>query len=362
MSTSIKQYRTFSGFIILSLSLLLFSCGNEHKTTPSSAQTGTVGFYVTDSIADYKQVIMGINKVSLVNSGTETICTVLTEPVTLDIPKLADVLQLVDVVNCGNGPYNRIHLEMQQEVTLMDKNGSNAACKLGSYLDNGGNVNRLQCDPATGTCTLDITGAVRRGSLEIFAGQANKVAVDFDLKNFLVTDFGEADCSVTMKVTPLHAADIIQSKRPETVSGIIADLDAEAMTFRLKKGGSKFIFSYAAIADAHPGLGLLLRKAQDDVLKVWIQAPDLGSDSGVKTTAVLVKVSGNISGLNEVEKTFTLTYKGKRTITVSYGAADTLEGTLTEPARAEVKLYDSANGVFPAASIKIKAGNSDSDN
>ncbi len=364
MSTHKKNHQKFLVFTVLSLSLfLLHSCGGSESAYAPSAQSGTVNFYITDSISDYKQVIIGINEVALVNSGTQTVCSVLTAPTSLDIPKLTDVLQLVDVVTCDTGPYNRVHLEFKPEVQLMDRYGSSAVCRLDSYLDNGGRVNKLQCDPVKDICTLDITGSVRRGSLDILAGQVNKVAVDFNLKDFSVTDFGKAGCLVTMKVTPFQAADIIRVNHPESISGIIADLDTAAMTFRLKKGGTKFFFSYADIAAARPDFYRLLQLAQDDVLKVWIKSGDLSADAALITADdILLMVSGRISGLDQVSKTFSLTYKGINTMTVSYASSDTIEGVPADGARVETKLYGYADAVYIAKSIKIKTDDSESDN
>jgi hypothetical protein len=339
------------GVVAVLLSVFLFlSCGGGGGIPV--AASGKVALYVTDDISDYKQVIATINNIQLVNTGSGASCDVFTGPLTVDITNLANVLQLISVAVCPSVPYNRIHVEFAQSVSLMDLAGSTSPCTFISYLNEHNVPNKLQCDSNTGICSLNISGAVN-----VLAMQYNKLAMDFNLKDFDVNDFGASTCSVTMKVSPLHAGDMKRLGHPESISGTISGLDITAMTFRLKRGNLSFTVDYSGITDAlQPGLDVLLQRAQDDQLRVKVRTTSIDFTNGkIVASAISAKVEGTIAtaSLNTTDQTFTVNYGSSSTIMVDYQGA-VVEGALAEGAWVDVKLYGFNGSNFLANKVEVE--------
>jgi hypothetical protein len=244
---TIRSLLFTAGIAACSLAAFL-SCGPDTNNTAQDESAGTVSLYFTDGMSDFRQVVLTVQKVQLINSGTRSVCDLLSGlPVTMDITRLSSLMQFADAADCKAGSYNRIHVELDQNLELMDASGARSACRFTSYLDSNDKLNTLQC--AAGTCSLDINGATRRGALSILPDRNNKLALDFDLKNFAVQDLGDpAACSVTMKVTPLEDSEIAQRRSRESISGGIFDLDAPNRSFTLRKNQRPMTVSYAGAA------------------------------------------------------------------------------------------------------------------
>jgi hypothetical protein len=336
-----------SGTIILfAVAILFHSCSGGGGGGGTSS--GTVALYATDDMSDHQQVIATINKVTVMNTGSGATCDVLTTPTTINIANLGDVLQLLSVADCPSVPYNRLHIEFDKSVELMDRFGTPSACSFTSYKDDSNRPNVLQCDDKT--CTLDINGAVN-----VLVNQYNKVALDFKLKDFDVDHFGTPSCSVTMKVSPIHAEGFRNLGHHEAITGLVSNLTTSTDTFEITSHQMTFHVLYSGITSTEqPGLDDLLLRAQQDGLKTQVTASTL--DFGNKTidaSKIFVKAEGLVSALTT--STFTLSYDTGKTINVDFSKA-VVKGSLANNALAEVKLYgfDSTIPDFLAALVEVE--------
>jgi hypothetical protein len=359
-----------SGTIMLfAVAILFHSCssGGGGSSSGGGTSSGRVALYVTDDMSDNQQVIATIDKVTLVSTGTGTTCDVLTTPTTINIADLADVLQLLNVANCPAVPYNRLHIEFEKSVELMDHSGTQSSCSFTSYKDDSDRPNVLQCNGTT--CTLDINGAVN-----LLVNQNSKVALDFRLKDFDVDNFGTTQCSVTMKVSPIHVEEFENLGHREAITGLVSNLTTSTHTFDLTK---HYIVSHVVYSDItstqQPGLDDLLLRAEQDGLKTqvtastidfpnrWIDATKMHNDDGlvsavtttIDASKILVKVEGLVSALTTTS--FSLSYDTGKTIGIDFSKA-TVKGTLANNAQAEVKLYgfDSTSADFLAAFVEVE--------
>jgi len=332
-------------FTVLATGVLLNSCSSGGNSTPLSS----IALYVTDDLAGYKQVITTINKIDLKHTGSGASCNVFTGPLTLDIANLTGVMQLIDTASCPAVPYNRIHLEFGRNVALMDQ-ADTSSCLFTSFLDQGNQPNTLTC--GTSTCTLDINGAVN-----LLVTQQNKLALDFDLKSFKVANFGNPQtCSVTMKVSPLHAGEIEARKNPEAFTGLVSSLSSSDQTFTLTRGSTSFTVLYSGISTSlQPGLDTLLQRAQDDGLRVRVVASAIDlANSAITASSLYAKLEGTIAagGLDAANHLFTVIYKSGKSMVVDYGSA-IVEGTLAEGAWVEIKLTGFDGIHFHAGKIEV---------
>ncbi len=327
---------------------LLYSCGGGS----GGASSGVVGLYITDDMSLFTQVTATVDKVQFLNTGSGASCDLLTNPTVVDIAELSNVMQLMDVTQCPAVPYNRIHIEFEKGVDLTSAPtgstpGSTSLCSFVSFKGDGNIPNVLACSGTT--CSLDINGAVN-----VFANQQNKLSLDFNLKDFDVSGFGTPSCSVTMKVSPLHAGEMEALGRAEGITGLISNLSTTDKTFTLTRGTSTFSVLYSGIATTdQPGLDSLLQRAETDGLRVQVMTPNIDLLTGTITaSAIYVKIGGTVSNLNTAARAFTLTYQGGKTISVDYSKAN-VDGTLSDGAAAEVKLYgfDSIN--YLASTVEV---------
>ncbi len=285
---------------------------------------------MTDDMGDYKQVSATLELVQLVHTGTNVSCDLLTEPQNVDIANLQNVLQLLDTSVCPAGPYNRVHIEFTQAVGLTDANDVSADCLFASYKDNvnANQPNVLVCD-AGGTCSLDMSG-----DINVIADTVNPFALDFNLREFEVENFGAANCAVTIKVEPQNSAGIdnkMQAGYKNGVTGYVSALDVNNGSFVLTtKKGDVFNVEYAEALyrDAiQPDLDGLLNFAQVNTLLARVFADSI-DESGVQpitASTVFVKLKGQVSGLDLTNHLFTLTNGAKGiTLTVDYTDAATL--------------------------------------
>jgi hypothetical protein len=350
----VRTRRTTGGFValisVLVLAGLFPSCGGGGG---EGASSGNIALFLTDDISDYRQVTATVNRIQLLHTGSDATCDVFTGPVTVDITKLAGVMQLINVASCPAVPYNRIHIEFARSVELTNAAGTSSSCTFTSFLDEHSRPNRLVC--GADTCTLDINGAVN-----VLARRNHRLALDFDLKRFSADHFGTASCQVTMKVSPLHASDMERIRHPEAMTGLVSNLSATGKTFTLSRGHTSFTVLYGGITTSQqPGLDTLLQRAQDDRLLVKVRASsfDLAGMS-ITASAVYVKVEGTIAAgsLDTTAHTFSVVYSAgatTRTLGVNYGLA-AVEGTLAEGTWVEVKLYGDDGVTFLARTVEVE--------
>ncbi len=337
-------------------SFLLYSCGGGGGGSGTSS--APIGLYLTDDMSLFTQVTATINKVQVLNSGSGASCDLLTIPTAVNIAELSNVIQLVNVAECPAVPYNRIHIEFEKGVELTSAAtgsvpGTTSSCTFVSYKDEADHPNTLACSGTN--CTLDINGAVN-----VLVNRPNKLALDFDLKNFDVVSFGTPSlCSVTMKVSPLHAGEMEATGHPEGFTGLISNLSTTDQTFTLTRGQSSFNVLYSGITTTQqPGLGGLLERAEADGLRVRITSANIDFVTNTVTaSSIAVKIEGTVSDLTAT--TFTLTYQGGKTLSVDYGTAVAV-GTLANGASVNVTLYgfDSVNNRYLASKVEVEDGTS----
>jgi hypothetical protein len=335
--------------MLLAAAILFYSCSGS-SGGGGNTSSGKVALYATDDMSDHKQVIATINKVTVMNTSTGATCDVLTTPTTIDIANLANVLQLLNVVDCPAVPYNRIHIEFSKSVELMNLSGAQSPCSFSSYKDDFGHFNALQC--TGGNCSLDVNGAVN-----ILANQYNKVALDFNLKDFDVINFGTQSCSVTMKVSPLHGAECENLGYHEAITGLVSDLTTSTHTFDLTKDHMTFNVLYSGITSTQqPDLDALLLRAQQDGLRTLVTASTIDyTNKTIDASKILVKAEGLISTLTASTQTFTLSYKTGKTINIDFSNA-VVKGSIANNVWAEVKLYgfNSTSSDFLAAIVEVE--------
>lgn len=327
-------------------SLILTSCGGSNGGGTSSG-SGNVSLFATDApMDDFKQVKATVNNIQLVHKGTGASCDVLTTPATFDITDLAGVMQLLNSASCPAENYNRIRIEFAKNLTITDAADTTYTCSFTSFKDEHSNPNMLQC---TGNdCSVEITGAVN-----VLANKNNKVALDFNLKEFEVNNPGLSECSVTMKVSPLSAGEMEDKKgqdsSKEAVTGFISDLNTASDTFKLTKGDHAFTVNYSGINQS--GIDQLLQFADDNDLRVRAFCSNSVSDTNsCSATSLFVKAEGTVSNLDTTAHTFTLTFKAGQSITVDYTDGK-VEGCITN--KVEVKLLGiSGDGKYLALKVE----------
>jgi hypothetical protein len=357
--------RAQKNLLAISIALLaavtLYSCGGEGGGG-GSARTATVSAYVTDDLGGYDSVVLTLNSVQLRHTSGRS-CEIIRGPLEFDAAELGrdQLVEQVDSATCEAGPYNRLYVEVDDDVTLRQTAGGQPqSCKFVSYYDDNSNrPNRLAC--ANGICSLNITGAVN-----LVAGNREHVALDADLKQFTVVTNGTS-CEVTLKVSPLRAGDKLAAGFRMSLFGTVSNLDAAADRFTLSVAGNPHTVQYAGVTD-QPGLDTLLGRAATDGLRTVVrcQAIDAGTTPPTCTAqtvalqplkAITVRARGTISALNTGAQTFTLNYGAGTTLQVNYAQAAGLgkvEGTLANGATAQVKLYGFNAGFFLAREVEVK--------
>ena len=359
-----RDYKTLPAILVALLAAAsLYSCGGDGGG--GSASSATVSAYVTDDLGSYDSVVLTLNSVQLRHTSGRS-CEIIRGPLEIDAAELGrdQIVQHVDTTTCGAGPYNRLHVEVDDDVTLgqtVNNQPVTEACKFVSYYEgNSRRPNRLAC--TNGACSLDITGAVN-----LIAGNHEHVALDADLKEFDVTRT-TTGCEVTLKVSPLRADDKLAAGYRMSLSGTVSGLDAAADRFVLMVAGSPYAVQYAGVTD-QPGLDTLLGRAATDALRTTVRCQTINASTTPPTCttqtdatqplkAVAVKAKGTISALNTgVQQTFTLAYGTGTTLPVNYAKATELGkvvGTLTNDASAEVKLYGFDLGNYLAREVEVE--------
>jgi hypothetical protein len=307
----------------------------------STLTSGSVALFATDEMSSHKQVIATIKKVQFIKQGSNGIaCDVLTTPVGIDISNLSSTLQLINAADCPSNIYNRILIAFDKSITLMNRDNKTETCSLASYKDNLNNSNSLQCDGSA--CSLDIYEPVN-----IFANQNSRFALDFDLKEFEVSNSSSANCSVTLKVSALNDFQFDFKKSigyKEGVSGLILNLNTNAKTFNILKGNKTFTVDYSRILQEN--IDFLLQFAFTNNLSVNIESSDLDlKQNRCIASTIFIKIYGTVLDLNSKDYTFTITTQNNKIIPIDYTNAhidDHVGGGLSNNiiVAAKLKTYD----------------------
>jgi hypothetical protein len=352
-------FRRAPAIVVIASLFLALSCGGggTGSGSPPVSGNGQVVLFISDNISFYKQVITNISGVRLVNSGTGNVCTVMDSPVTLDIANLTSSAHYVGLANCPAGRYNRIDIDFRKSVRLMDQLDAVSVCSYASYLD-GGQQRALTCDPATDICTASIRGSAPDGSVLVQEGMYNDLGIDFDLKLFTVTDFGNSACAVAMTLSTISAADMNQSGRAHGVTGALQDLDAVADTFLLVTSSASFTVNYSGILPSlQPNLDTLLSTAQTESFSVSVLTGDIDIETGtIAATRVSVNVAGTVSAIQSSPTwSFTLTPQTGKALAGSHKPPAEVQGAFINGTWVQVKFdgYDDVAGEYLAASVEV---------
>lgn len=352
---------------VLLAALTLYACGgggdSGNRGGGMSGST-TVSAYITDDLGGYESVEFTVNKVELRHPVTPH-CTIITGPIEVDAAELGreEILEQVDTTQCAVGPYNRLYVEISEDVVLRQVGGTTPQqCKFVSYRESGFPLpNRLACNG--GTCSLNITGAVN-----LIARNHGHVALDVDLRNFVVNE--GPPCTVTLMVSPIHADDKLAAGFRKRISGTVSNLSTGADSFTLTTlKGHSFAVQYAGVTD-QVGLETLLTRAMDDTLRTFVRCQTIDTttsppictaqtDATQPLKAIAVKAKGMITNLAPApQTTFTFNYGAPpTTLPVRYAKAVELGkvmGTLANDAVAEATLYGFDAAFFLAREVEVE--------
>ena len=162
------------------------------------------------------------------------------------------------------------------------------------------------------------------GAVNVAAFQSEKMALDFDLKNFDVADFGTPACAVTMKVSPVTPDQLRGHARREVITGLVSRLSTTNKTFDLTHGNQTFSVLYSSVtATEQPGVDDLLLNAQAEQLRTKVFTGTIDLDNNrIEATAIIVKVEGTVSDLVP-GATLVVRYGtgGSRAVAVDYSRA-----------------------------------------
>lgn len=335
---------------MLLIGFMLYACGGGGGDSTSTS--GSVILFATDDMSNHKQVITTINKVQFIKQGSNGIaCDVLTTPVSIDISNLSSIIQLINAVDCPSNIYNRIIIAFDKSIKLMNRDNKTETCALVSYKDKLNQSNSLQCDGSI--CSLDIYEPVN-----IFANQNNRFALDFDLKEFEVSDSSSANCSATLKVSPLNDFQFDFKKSggyKEGVGGLILNLNTNAKTFNIMKGNKTFTIDYSRILQEN--IDFLLQFAFMNNLSVNIESSDLDlKQNRCIASAIFIKIYGTVSDLNSKDYTFTITTQNNKIIPIDYSNAyinDHVGGDLSNNVIVAPKLKTYDGKTYSACLVEV---------
>lgn len=338
---------------------LLFSCGGTNPDPDPGSGKGKVALFITDNISFYKQVVATVTSVRLIDSGLRTSCDVLGDPVTLDIANLTDMAHYVHLAECAAGRYNVLEIDIRKDVRLMDQLDTPSACSLDFLWAPNGSMAPLDCDSATGLCTVRIRGGVRDQWVTVLEDRYNDLGIDFNLKKFTVTDFGDpAACSVTMAAATISASDFNESGRAHSVTAPIAGLDTVTETFTLLASGGSLTVDYSGILPAlQPNIDILLAKAQSEGLKVNVLTDGIDiANAFLSATRIYMKAAGAVTSVVDMPTwTFTLTFAPLQTIAGSHRPPAEVQGNFADGAWADVKFegYHAGRDEYLASAVEV---------
>ncbi len=357
-----RNHKTLlSTLVTLVATATLSACGGGDGGGGSASSTTVFG-YITDNLGSYESVQLTLNSAQLRHPSGRS-CEIIAGPVEFDAAELGrdQIVEHVDTATCEAGPYNRLYVELDDDVKLQQTSGGPPQdCKFVSYYeDNSRRPNRLAC--TNGVCSLEITGAVN-----LIAGTREKVALDVDLKEFTV-DTASTPCEVTLKVSPVRADNKLAAGYRTSISGTVSGLDAVIDRFTLTVRGNPYTVDYTGVTDQQ-GLDALLGRAATDELRTTVRCQTINTSTTPHTCiaqtvaaqslkAITVKAKGTISAPVVPAQTFVLDYGAGTTLPVNYAKAAELgkvEGAIAENAVAEVKLYGSDSSHFLARGVEVK--------
>lgn len=354
--------------VALIAAALLHACGGGGGSDggdrgAAMAGSAVVTGYVTDDLAGYESVVLTLKSVQLRHTSGRS-CEIIPEQPPTDVAELGrdQLVSLVDTTDCEAGPYNRLFVQLDDDVALRETATSDLlSCKFVSYMESGFPLpNRLACNGDT--CSLNITGAVN-----LIAMNHEHVALDVDLKQFIV-DTSVTPCEVTLKVSPVHASNKLAAGYRIALSGTVSGLDGVNDQFTLTARGKSFTVKYVGVTD-QPGIDALLQLAATDQLRTTVrcQTLDRTMTPPVCTAqtvalqplkAITVKAKGTITLLSLAAQTFTLSSGvGPTLLPVNYAQAADLgkvTGTLADSAVAGVMLYGFESAFYLARAVEVE--------
>lgn len=346
--------------IVLSSVLLFNSCGgsgtgsgNDQSLLPVS----DVGVSFTADGSKFKHLVATVEEIQILNTVAGTACDVIAVPTKIDIADLAKVIQFANIAGCPEGTYNKIEIELDKSVQLMSaSSGSTAslfsACSLTSYKDQGNVVHPLECSGPL--CSFEIDGTIK-----VIESENNKLAIDFNLKDFDVANSGDpSTCAVTVKASHLDGMEMNARAHPEAIIGLVSDLTVTNRTFNLVRGAWSFPVDYSEIpAEQQPGLDALLQLALNYGLRVKVVSSKIGmANETINASAVFVKIEGISPNLNTMTSPLLLTINGNgsaETVAIDYNKAD-LNGMPADNGWVIVRLYGSDGTGYLASRIIVE--------
>lgn len=338
-------------FAVLGAGLWLTNCGGGGGGGTSSS-TGSAGLFMTDDASSYQDIIAVVNSVTFLNSGNGDSCEVFPNastsgPATVNLSNLSNVLALISTGNCPSESFNRVKVVFSNTVGLTNSAGTSSGCAFAGFSQGQPAPDTLSC--SGNNCTMEVNGAVN-----VLANQNNRAALDFVLKDFNVTGFGQPNCSVTMRVSPLNASQMDQKGFVSGINGTISN--AVDNTVTINTGTRSFLVN--TTASGQTGFPGLMQFARANGLPAQANCTSFDFNAGsCQSSQVLASLTGTVSGLSNSgsTSTFTLTFKSG-SITVSVPAAQ-VEGQLVNDKLAIVKLLSqTGNNSYAASQVESLAG------
>ena len=311
-------------FLIIAAGAMLANCGGGGGSAPGTSataagspsggsasgasQAASVGLFMTDDASGFQQVSAVINAVTLLNTATGQSCTVLSSPVNINLANLADVMELVRTSNCPAGSFDTVRMAFSNAVGLTDSNGTSDTCTLTSFSPGQPSPDTLSCSGAN--CTMDLSSPVSAA-----AGQNNRVGLDFDLKNFNVTGFGNGACSMTMRVNSLSASQMDAKGFHPGISGMVANATGNTVT--INTGTRSFIVNAASMG--HPDFQGFMQTAQTKGIPALADCTNFDFNAGTcQASQVSAIAAGRISNLDPSNHTFMLTLNDGTQLNVAF--------------------------------------------
>ncbi len=340
-----KNYYKYGLVLLISV---LFSCGGDNDNS-------VVSLYLTDKLANQVQELdITITKMELLNTGNENSCVLFdngstsTEPNPLEninLVELSDSYLFVDRVKCGKNNYNRLRINFNENITVIDEDGTHQ-CRVEEFNPGSSNQpNKPHCDD--GNCYIDINGEVKISS------DKENFAVDFNLQQSEVNING-TNCTVKFKVSPLHIDKKVINDKSVILKGKVDNLDTDTFLLSLKCGKDKIAVDYSNVSQE--GIDEILNLALENSADIRVKCSVYDSENlqCIAKEIYLILENVTIVNLDETNKLFTINLNGN-SIIINYSNAE-IDGVIVENAEAEIKIngYDQTDEMYLAKKVKIK--------
>ena len=141
-----KHKTLLATLVALLASVMLYACGGGDGGGAPAGSTTVLG-YVTDDLGPYDSVVLTLNSVQLRHTSGRS-CEIIQGPLQIDAAELGrdQPVEHVDTTTCEVGPYNRLHVEIADDVTLrLTPASPPQACKFVSYYDDNPNRPNRAC-------------------------------------------------------------------------------------------------------------------------------------------------------------------------------------------------------------------------